>query len=95
MPTESAQELVVVHYHFRPGGVRRVLELLLPELAKSFKKITLVGGESPDAVWSRAASEKIPGLRFVIPPAFQYFGARFPGQARDEIRAVLRREAEW
>ena len=93
MPTEHAQELVVVHYHFRPGGVRRVLELLLPELAKRFGKITLVGGERPDANWSRAIKSKIPRLKFVIAPAFQYFEACSPDRTRDEIRAVLRREA--
>ena len=93
MPTESAQELVVVHYHFRPGGVRRVLELLLPELAKRFEKITLVGGEAADAGWSGAIKARIPRLRFVIAPAFQYFGARSPCRMRDEIRSVLRREA--
>ena len=63
--------LVVVHYHFRPGGVRRVLELLLPELAKRFKKITLLGGESPDADWGRAIRSTIPRLRVVIAPAVQ------------------------
>ena len=85
--------LVVVHYHFRPGGVRRVMELLLPELAKRFEKITLVGGESPDADWSRAIRSRIPRLRFVIAPAFQYFGTRSPDRTRDEIRGILRREA--
>ena len=85
--------LVVVHYHFRPGGVRRVLELLLPELAKRFKKITLLGGESPDADWGRAIRSTTPRLRFVIAPAFQYFGTCSPGRARDEIRGILQREA--
>ena len=93
MPMESAQELVVIHYHFRPGGVRRVLELLLPELAKNFKTITLLGGERPDADWSGPMRNKIPRLRFVTAPAFQYFEAGSPDRMREEIRAVLRREA--
>lgn len=93
MPTESAQELVVVHYHFRPGGVRRVLELLLPELAKRFQKITLIGGERPDASWIRAIGLAVPRVKFVIAPAFRYFEAGCPDRAREEIRAVLRREA--
>jgi glycosyltransferase involved in cell wall biosynthesis len=93
MPTEPAQKLVVVHYHFRPGGVRRVMELLLPELAKRFQKITLVGGEHPDAHWGLAMKRKIPRLRFVIAPAFGYFDAGAPERMRGKIRGVLQREA--
>lgn len=95
MPTEPAQELVVVHYHFRPGGVRRVMELLLPELAKRFRKITLVGGEAPGAQWGREMQRKIPRLRFATAPAFGYFDAiaGSPERMRGEIRGVLQREA--
>jgi hypothetical protein len=95
MAAESSQDLLVIHYHFRPGGVRRVLELLLPELAQTFRKITLVAGESPDADWSLAMKRRIPQLRFFTSPAFQYSEAqhRSPEQVRKEIRAVLRREA--
>jgi glycosyltransferase involved in cell wall biosynthesis len=94
MPRESARELLVVHYHFRPGGVRRVIELLLPELAKGFEKITLVGGEAPDPDWHRALRKKIPRVRFVINPAFHYFEDRpvSPTRMREAIRDTLRRE---
>ncbi|MCX6969566.1 MAG: hypothetical protein NTV93_05335 [Verrucomicrobia bacterium] len=93
MPTEPAQKLVVVHYHFRPGGVRRVMELLLPELAARFQKITLVGGESPEAQWGREMKRKIPLLRFVTAPAFGYFATGCPERMRVDIRGVLQREA--
>ena len=94
MPREFARELLVVHYHFRPGGVRRVIELLLPELAKGFEKITLVGGESPEADWSRTLQKKNPRVRFVINPAFHYFEARpdSPARIREAIRETLRTE---
>lgn len=93
MPTEPAQKLVVVHYHFRAGGVRRVMELLLPELARHFQNITLVGGESPEAQWGREMKRKIPRLRFVINPAFGYSDAGSPARMRVDIREVLRQAA--
>lgn len=49
--------LVIVHFHFRPGGVRRIIELATPHLAAALEpaagEVTLVGGEPPDAAWLR------------------------------------------
>ena len=60
--------LVVIHYHWRPGGVRRVIELTLPAIFEAaqphLEKITLISGTS--------ACEKIPECRvkYVSEPAF-------------------------
>lgn len=47
--------LVVVHYHYRPGGVRRVVELGLSALARHaparWQSVVLAGGEAPEAAW--------------------------------------------
>ena len=40
--------LVVIHYHWRPGGVRKVVELTLPAILRAadpdLKKVTLLSG---------------------------------------------------
>lgn len=47
--------LVVVHYHYRPGGVRRVVELGLAALVRhapvSCSSVILAGGEAPEGPW--------------------------------------------
>ncbi|MEI8292695.1 MAG: glycosyltransferase [bacterium] len=67
--------LVVVHYHWRPGGVRRVVELTLPAIAKAagadLKKISFLhGGEAIE----RPNLEQITTpLAFIHEPACDYF----------------------
>ncbi|MFM8717229.1 MAG: hypothetical protein ACKOF3_10710, partial [Spartobacteria bacterium] len=42
--------LLVVHYHWRPGGVRRVVELTLPDIAAAAGdalSVTLLSGGAP------------------------------------------------
>lgn len=53
MTDRSARQLVVAHYHLRPGGVRRVIETALPALAATgeFAGFTLATGEPPDDSW--------------------------------------------
>lgn len=46
----SFDDLVVVHYHWRPGGVRRVVGLTLPAIVAatpSLKRVTLLSGGAP------------------------------------------------
>jgi glycosyltransferase involved in cell wall biosynthesis len=46
--------LTILHYHFRPGGVRRVIELGAPAIvqaAGNVRRVVLAGGEAPDAGW--------------------------------------------
>ncbi|MCC6231655.1 MAG: hypothetical protein IT580_03380, partial [Verrucomicrobiales bacterium] len=47
--------LLVFHHHYRPGGVRRVIELGLPGIVGraglSIDTVWLVGGEAPEAAW--------------------------------------------
>lgn len=53
-PAFPFEHLMVVHYHWRPGGVRRVVELTLPAIAAAagdtLKKVTLLSGGTPDEV---------------------------------------------
>lgn len=54
-PTVEHLRFVIVHSHYRPGGVRRVIELALPGLAGALRpritEIVLAGGEAPAAAW--------------------------------------------
>jgi glycosyltransferase involved in cell wall biosynthesis len=47
--------LVVVHNHFRPGGVRRVIETALPHIVThctpAINRVLLVSGEAPEPGW--------------------------------------------
>jgi glycosyltransferase involved in cell wall biosynthesis len=47
--------LIVLHYHFRAGGIRRVIELATPWLARAAGRrvnaVVLAGGEAPDPGW--------------------------------------------
>ncbi|MCX7866890.1 hypothetical protein [Limisphaera sp. VF-2] len=47
--------LVVVHYHYRPGGVRRVVELgacaVVRHLPVRWQSVVLAGGEAPAVAW--------------------------------------------
>ena len=72
------RKLVVVHYHLRPGGVRRIIELALPHIASTapspLESVTLASGEMPDAAWREHLVRTLPGtrLRFLCEPAFRY-----------------------
>lgn len=47
--------LLVVHHHYRPGGVRRVIELTTPYVVRHapapISRVILAGGEDPDPAW--------------------------------------------
>ena len=51
--TLSGRHLVVAHYHLRPGGVRRVIEMTVPAVAScgGISGITLATGEAPSEEW--------------------------------------------
>jgi len=84
--------ILVVHYHLRPGGVRRVIELALPAIARSapdLREITLAVGEGSDPMWIenlRKSLGKV-ALRLVVEPSFRYL-AEQPSPAKS-LRARL------
>jgi len=48
-------KLIILHYQFRPGGVRRVIEMAAPSISREFQPrlsgIVLAGGEKIDPEW--------------------------------------------
>jgi glycosyltransferase involved in cell wall biosynthesis len=88
---------MVIHYHLRPGGVRRVIERSLPLLVnkgpKGFSSVTLAVGERAGREWEAALGRSLPpdGLRILYEPAFGYFSESRvdPATLRRRIRAAL------
>jgi glycosyltransferase involved in cell wall biosynthesis len=70
-------QLVVAHYHLRPGGVRRVIETALPPIASGgrLRRVVLATGETPDAAWLRRLRASLGGtpLEVRIHPEFLYW----------------------
>lgn len=95
-------QLIVLHYHFRPGGVRRVIELAAPPLVAqwpaSLRGVMLAAGEAPPAHWLRAFRKRLGGVpvRVFVEPAFGYVsetklqGATLTRRVRDGLERLLR-----
>lgn len=90
MSGEAFDHLVVVHSHWRPGGVRRVVELALPAIVRAgnWRKVTLLSGGG-----GRLELPPL-GVEFVecIEPAFDYFPEQ--GLVVDDLRGRIRRALE-
>lgn len=71
-------KLVIVHHHFRPGGVRRVIELATPHLVTHWpapiRTVVLAAGDAPEAAWLRDFRRKLTGTRVkvIVKPSFGY-----------------------
>ena len=92
-------QLVLIHYHLRPGGVRRVMEMYLPALAASgvFEGITLLAGECAEPVWEQNLRATMRGAEFsiCIDPAVNYHSGREPDAAgyRRRLRTLISHHA--
>jgi glycosyltransferase involved in cell wall biosynthesis len=92
------EHLVVIHYHWRPGGVRRVIELTLPAIAAaagtSLKRITLLSGGT-ESERPELGTLGIPN-DFIHEPACDYFSNQTEAQEviSGKIQRVLRRVIE-
>jgi glycosyltransferase involved in cell wall biosynthesis len=89
---DVSRRVVVVHYHLRPGGVRRVIELALPAIARAapdLSEITLAVGEESDPAWieSLRASLGDVSLRISIEPSFRYLAEQ--RASAESVRARL------
>jgi glycosyltransferase involved in cell wall biosynthesis len=91
-------KLVVIHYHLRPGGVRRVIELATAQLAKRLSRtlefVVLAVGERPDSKWKSQFQTQLTGTpsEFFIEPAFNYLSEQHlaTGQVRTRLRVALK-----
>jgi len=86
-------KLIIVHYHLRPGGIRRIIELATPHLQRLARldSIVLACGEAADRRWNAAfirAVQPTPAEIFVE-PAFNYLSEQQGSPAR--LRVVIAR----
>ena len=85
--------LVVIHYHWRPGGVRRVVELTLPAIAEaagsSLKRVTMLSGGT-ESERPEMGTLGIPTF-FIHEPACDYFSNQeeTPQTISEKIRHAL------
>ena len=68
-----------MHYHLRPGGIRRIIELATPHLLRAAPRpvqaVTLATGEAPERKWEGQFRESLAPVlvEFFVEPAFGYF----------------------
>jgi glycosyltransferase involved in cell wall biosynthesis len=101
-PAPIYRNLVVVHYHLRPGGVRRIIELALRHIAlatpNSLAAIVLATGEKPEPNWRQILTRSLPGtpVHFFCEPAFRYLSEQrsSPEVIRGKVRSALDKLAQ-
>ena len=70
--------LIIVHYHLRPGGIRRIIELATPHILKELGgkqcEVVLTTGEANDQRWNANLRKQLTGSRltFFTEPSFGY-----------------------
>ena len=90
-------KLIVLHFHFRPGGVRRVIESALPFIVKEMPgidRVILASGEARDLEWNRALEKSLAPVatEFFTDPSFRYVSEQSaPAKIAPQIRAALTR----
>lgn len=97
--TVTLLRLVIVHHHFRPGGVRRIIEVALPHVVATWRRavteILLVGGEAPDPAWLQGVRRQSAGVRVrsVTDASLGYFSEQrcAPSAMARRMRAFLAR----
>ena len=59
-------KLIIVHYHLRPGGIRRVIELATPHLVREaprpITRVLLATGQRADEEWHEQFSRRLPDV---------------------------------
>lgn len=88
-------KLLIIHYHLRPGGIRRIIELAVPHLVRAaprpIARVVLATGERADRSWHDHFAQQLPGVpvEVLIEPSFNYLSEQRGSPAR--ITARLRR----
>src|SRR5688572_30318773 len=92
-------QISVLHYHFRPGGVRRVIELGLPEIVRAagVDRVMLASGEAPGTAWREQMEAALfpCAAEWITEPALGYWSEQQASAAdvRAAVRGVLDRIA--
>jgi glycosyltransferase involved in cell wall biosynthesis len=87
--------LVIVHYHLRPGGIRRIIELATPHLVRAaappIERVVLATGQPADRQWHQHFAQQLPGVQVEVhvEPSFNYLSEQPKPPTR--LTAQLRR----
>ncbi|HWN94621.1 MAG TPA: glycosyltransferase [Methylomirabilota bacterium] len=91
--------LIIVHFHLRPGGIRRIIELATPHLVKAsgdaIDRIVLAVGEAGDRKWNETFAQltaPVP-VEFFVEAGFNYLSEqkRSPAAVTKRVHAALDR----
>ncbi len=84
--------LIIFHYHLRPGGIRRIIELATPHLVteapRPISRVVLATGEAGDRRWCDFFSRqllRVP-VEFMVEPAFGYLSEQRSSPSRIAAR---------
>ncbi len=96
--TASFVRLVIVHYHLRPGGIRRVIELATPHLVRAalrpITRVVLATGQRADQQWHDHFIHQLSGIpvEVLVEPSFNYLSEqrRSPECIKTRIHLTLR-----
>ena len=76
--TTRVVKLLIIHYHLRPGGIRRIIELAVPhfirESPQPITRLVLATGQKADPSWHTHFEKSLGDLpvEVVVEPAFNY-----------------------
>jgi len=95
--TDSDVKLVIVHYHLRPGGIRRIIELAVPHLVREaprpITRVVLATGERADDQWHKHFAQQLPGVpvEVVVERSFNYLSEQraSPSRIKMQINRAL------
>lgn len=85
-------KLVIVHYHLRPGGIRRIIELATPHLVREaprpITRVVLATGEPADRQWHDYFTRQLPGVpvEVLVEPSFNYLSEQRGSPQRITVR---------
>ncbi len=85
-------KLVIVHYHLRPGGIRRIIELATPHLVREaprpITRVVLATGAPADCRWHDSFSQQLSTVpvELVVEPAFNYLSEQRGASGRIQAR---------
>lgn len=90
-------KLVIVHYHLRPGGIRRIIELAVPHLVREAPRpithVVLATGQRADHHWHAAFAQQLPNIpvEVLVEPSFNYLSEQrsSPQGSTVQIRHAL------
>ena len=87
-------KLVIVHYHLRPGGIRRIIELAVPHLVRQsphpITRVVLATGQRAERPWHDHFAQQLHGVpvEVLVEPSFHYLSEQ--RGSRQRITAQLR-----